>query len=152
MKTFLIPATIFVLLSGCSSNNAFTNFNLTKKQEKSEDSILSAKILTKEETVGVVSALYLNRIMPKRYSDKEYFYISFYSKKQFENIEFLLNEHPALSQEELEAQNEFSSLISFDASWQKYYLISFEKSGEKLALKVKFDNFSSKKMIFRKSD
>ena len=154
MKTFLITTLFLLLINGCSTRNAFTSFNLTQNQEKSEDSILNAKIYKEDKITGVMSAVYLNRVLPQEYHTNEYFYIVLYDKHKNtdEKIEFFVNEKKALSVKKLEAKNKFSNLIFSNSDWKRYYLVSFEKQGVTLKLKVKIAQHKSDNLIFKKED
>lgn len=157
MKTFLILTIILTIFTNCSEKNAFSNFNITPNQEKSEDSLQSSKLFNHDTMQGIVSAVYLNSVMPKEYNDKEYFYIYVYTKNPNEKLEFFLNGIEANSIKELKVKNKFSNLTSFAGKWQKYYLVSFDTQGDKLSLitkssKVSENEFSSKPMLFQKDD
>ena len=152
MKTFLTLSLLTILFSGCAKHSAFSDFNLTLSQERSEDSIQSAKIYNKTKTVGLFSSIYLNRVYPQKYKDGEYFYIYLYTKEDAKNLDFFLNNKPALSIKSLESTNEFSKLTSPTESWKEYYLVQFKKEGKKLTLQVKNSQISSDPMIFKKDD
>ena len=152
MKTYFLAA-IFLLLSlGCSQHNAFSDFQLSKEQSKSEDSILSAKIISKGKVDGVISALYLNNIYPQRFQDGEYFYVVLYTKEERE-FTFYLNKKKALYAEVLLTNNRFSHLINTESVWKKYFLLHFAKQKSKqLNLWAESAQSRSTKMLFRKED
>jgi hypothetical protein len=152
MKTFLITTLFLLVIDGCSTRNAFTNFNLTQNQAKSEDSILNAKIYKGKKITGVVSAVYLNRVLPKEYNTHEYFYIVLYDKHKNtdKKIKFIVNGKEALAIKKLKENNEFSDLISSNSDWKRYYLVEFEKQGANLKLKVKIAKHKSDNLMFRK--
>ena len=152
MKTFLLITLIFALFTGCSSSNAFSRFHLSESQAKGENSILSSKIYSKNEVVGMVSTLYLNQVLPEKYKNNEWFYLSVYTKKDLENLKFLLNGKEPLLVQELNASNEFSSLISSNEKWKKYYLLEFKKVGETLHLQLKSSSYSSLVLSYAKED
>jgi len=152
MKTFLITITIFLLLQGCTARNAFDKFNISENRAKSEDSILSSKIYNKEKVNGIISVVYLNDIFPERYKGNEYFYVSLYTKEKKEPLLFYLNGKEAFEIEELNANNEFNTLTSLKAKWQKHYLINFIQQGKSLTFSTKNSLFSSDKIVFKKAD
>jgi hypothetical protein len=148
LTTFLILLTIF---SGCSSQSAFDKFHFSKTRELSEDSIISQKLLNQNRVEGIVTTIYLNKVLPDRYNDKEYFYIYMYDKEKATQVDFLLNGKKAASIEELPAQNQFTYLTSFEANWSQYYLVSFEKDGSnKLKLEVVTDKGAKAAFVFVK--
>jgi hypothetical protein len=151
MKTFLIITAFSIIFTNCSHQSAFSYFNITPEQAKSEESIQSSEIYNKQNISGVVSAIYLNSIMPKEYNGDEYFYIYMYSKNDDKNITFLLNNKKALKIIELQNQNKFSHLVSSNPQWKKYYLVKFSKEGNLLKFQVKLSQSSSKKMIYIKN-
>ena len=152
MKTFLIITLTTFIFSGCSKYNAFSNFNLTQAQEKSEDSIQSATINTKEGSVGLLSAIYLNRVYPQKYKDGEYFYVYLYTQIDKKKLDFFLNNNLCVELKELSVQNEFSHLVPSSEKWKKYYLVKFKKEGEHLALQAKNSYISSAMILFKKND
>jgi len=154
MKTFATIILFMLLTNACATRNAFESFNITQEQAKSEDSILNVKIHKGEKITGVMSAIYLNRVLSKEYKDNEYFYIILYDrhKKTKEKIKFLLNGKEAISVEVLEAKNRFSNLISSNSDWKLYYLVTFKEQGSKLKLKVKIAKHKSDKLLFKKDN
>ncbi|QOP45687.1 hypothetical protein [Sulfurimonas paralvinellae] len=136
MKTFAIILLITILFNGCAQQNAFEKFDLSATRELSEDSIQSLKITQGDKIIGIVNAIYLNKVLPNEYKDNEYFYVYYYMKEGDMNVSFTLNGEPSMLREELPAQNEFSNLTSFLAPWSKYYLLGFKKQGNVLKLSI----------------
>jgi hypothetical protein len=138
---FLLPILLLMIISsGCAQKNAFKRFQLSDTQELAEDNLQSSKIMNeKAEVIGVVTAVYLNKINPKLYNDYEYFYIYLYAKEKNDAIRFSLNGIPSLLQEELPAQNEFTTLTAFNSKWNKYYLVGFAKQQGTLNLKIQIE-------------
>jgi len=152
MKTFLITILFMFTFEGCSTKNAFSSFKITPEQEKSEDNIQSSKIKNGEIVDGLVTAIYLNQVVPETYQENEYFYIYLYTKHDNDNIKFLLNENAPLKVEELESDNMFTHLTSFKAEWSRYYLVAFKVEDTNLSFSVKNAQFSSNKLIFEKEE
>jgi len=155
MKTFLLTTLLATIFFGCSKHSAFSDFNLTISQEKSEDSIQSAKINNKNDTIGLLSAIHLNKVYPNTYNNDEYFYIYLYTKETTESLNFILNDTLALNVEELKSDNQFSfHLTSPTEKWKKYFLVKFkqQKKGSLLTLEVKNSLIASTKMLFRKEE
>ena len=152
MKTFLITILFMFAFDGCSTKNAFSSFDITPDQERSEENTKSSKIHKGENIDGVVTAIYLNKAMPETYSENDYFYIYLYTKQDNKNIEFLLNGEAPLRVEELEVENMFTHLTSFKADWSKYYLVAFKSQTEELSFSVKNSDFTSNKLLFEKEE
>ena len=151
MKIFLpLLLILSLLLGGCARHNAFERFNLNVKKELTEDSIQTVKIKKGNETDGILNVVYLNKVFPSLYKDHEYFYIYYYLKDKNETVSFFLNNKPSLLLEELPADNNFSKLTSFDASWSKYYLVEFQKEGNILNLTLKTNKAASATLQFIK--
>jgi len=153
MKIILLVITLILsgLLSACSDkHNAFEPFAFTKAKELSEDTILTLKIKNKESVHGIVSVIYLNKVFPKEFHTKEYFYVYYYLKEKDEKISFLLNNKKPLSIKELNAENRFSTLTNFDAAWSKYYLLVFNREGNILDFQIKTDKAASATLKFVK--
>ena len=151
MKTSLIILIFMVTFAACSKNNAFYDFNMSKKQELSEDSIRSSKIQKNDVIDGLITVLYINNILPKKYHGNEYFYVYMYIKNSNNKVHFTLNGKKSINVKELNSKNEFSKLIRFDATWTKYYLVEFKKEKNKLIFMAKDTKFSSNKLIFEKT-
>ena len=152
MKTFLITILFMFAFDGCSTKNAFSSFNITPDQERSEENTKSSKIQNGNNIDGVVTAIYLNKAMPETYKENEFFYVYLYTKQDNQNIEFLLNGEAPLKVEELEVENMFTRLTSFKADWSKYYLVAFKSQTEELSLLVRNAEFTSNKLLFEKEE
>jgi len=152
MKTFVIIILFMFAFNGCSTKNAFSNFEITPEQEKSEDNLQSSKIVDGEIIDGLVTVIYLNKVIPQTYKENEYFYVYLYTKHNNDNIKFLLNGSEPLQVEELEAENMFSYLTSFNAEWSSYYLVAFKTEDSNLSFSVKNTHFSSNELIFEKEE
>jgi len=152
MKTFVIIILFMFAFDGCSTKNAFSSFNITLEQEKSEDNIQSSKIVDGEIIDGLVTVIYLNKVVPQTYKENEYFYVYLYTKHNNDNIKFLVNGNKALKVEELEPQNIFTYLTSFNAEWSRYYLVAFKAEDANLSFSVTNAHFSSNELIFEKEE
>lgn len=153
MKFLLIILLFLLTFSGCAQKSAFERFQLTKSQELAEDSIQSSKIVNgKNEVVGVVTAVYLNKVNPKRYKNNEYFYVYLYAKNKNAVIDFTLNQKPALLQEALPNINEFTALTAFTSKWNKYYLIGFAEEKEQNVLQLNINIDASHTTLTFKKD
>jgi len=136
---------------GCAQKNAFERFHISKVQESAEDNIQNSKVINKKsEVIGVVTAIYLNKVKPQLYSDYEYFYVYLYAKNKNDAINFSLNGMPALLAEELSAQNEFTVLTSFKSKWNKYYLVGFAKQQGTLHLNIQMGQ-NSTTLVFKQN-
>jgi hypothetical protein len=138
MKTFFITLTIFILFAGCSSKNAFDQFELDKKQELSISSLQTSKILSKTgEVEGIFSAIYLNEVYPESFNEDEYFFVYTFMKNSKEmynpqsstqtDLVLKLNSKLPIKLKKLPKNNRFSKLVSIKSAWNNYYLVAFEK-------------------------
>ena len=152
MKTFTIILTILALFSGCASKNAFEQFEMSEKQELSENALQRSKIKFGEKVNGIVSTIYLNSVSPKEYSDGEYFYVYAYLKNKNYEFRFLLNDKEPISVKELPSTNEFTELTSIDNEWSKYYLVKFPKQDDKLSFVFENGPYSSDILKFEKDE
>lgn len=139
MKKISIFLIILLFFSGCSRKNAFDEFKMQKAQELSISSLQNSKILTKSgEINGIFSAIYLNEVYPEKFNGDEYFFIYFYTKdnNQMYNpkddietaLKIKLNSKLPIKILKLPEENRFSHLVDIKNSWNKYYLIAFERS------------------------
>jgi len=139
-----------VVFQGCSQNTAFDRFTMTQQQKFAENSIQSSKVTYKDEIDGTLNVVYLNEVNKEQYNDKEYFYVYLYLKDKHPDILFLLNNTPAIHVTQLGAHNQFSNLISFDAPWNKFYLVEFKKQGDKLNFQLQNKHYKSRVLHFEK--
>ena len=152
MKTFTIILTFLVLISGCASKNAFERFDMSKKQELSEDALQRSKIKYADKVNGIVSTIYLNFVSPQEYNDGEYFYVYTYLKNKNYEFRFLLNDKEPISVEELAKTNAFTELTSIDNEWSRYYLVKFEEQGDKLNFVFENGPYTSDTLKFEKDE
>ncbi len=151
MKFLVTIFFLMVTFWGCAQKNAFERFHISKVQESAEDNIQNSKVINKKsEVIGVVTAIYLNKVKPQLYSDYEYFYVYLYAKNKNDAINFSLNGMPALLAEELSAQNEFTVLTSFKSKWNKYYLVGFAKQQGTLHLNIQMGQ-NSTTLVFKQN-
>jgi len=132
----ILPIIASVLFTSCSEHNAFKPFEYTHQKSLNEDTILTLKIKKGERVDGIVSVVYLNKVFPKEYKTKEYFYVYYYLKDTNETLSFSLNGKEPLFVEDLQAETKFSTLSAFDAPWSKYKLVTFQKEGNILNFKI----------------
>jgi len=153
MKTFLIIVIFITIFTSCSTNNAFSHFDIDEKQAKSEDSLKSSKIFNGNINEGIVNIIYLNQVLPEQYNDKEYFYVYLYTKKHTEKINYFLNNESSVDVTVLKSHNEFSELTSFSGDWQRYYLVVFNNiEKDVITFEVKTSQGSSRKITFQKEN
>lgn len=158
MKHLLILSAFLILHSGCSSKNAFSEFNMTKAEEMSVSSFQSSKVVTKSNDIsGIVSAVYLNEIYPKIYNDKEYFFLYTYIKNSetssADKPNIKLNNHSYTDLRELPKESRFSNLVSTTSRWNKYYIATFEKENNSTLELILVDGkSSSSSLIYNKTE
>lgn len=123
---------------------------MTAEQELGATYLKSKKIFTKDDAVyGIVSAIYLNKVYPKRYTDKEYFYIYYYIKQPKEELNLYLNGTPPVTKEELHRKNNFTRFTSIKNEWSNYFLVSFEKDDSNETLSLTFENSLSSEALLK---
>lgn len=160
MKTFLIILTFLTLFSGCSKKNAFYEFKMDKEQELAISSLKSSKIVSKDGNVsGIFSAIYLNEVYPETFHNDETFFIFFFTKKEKKvfdqnkpsdtDLKVMLNSKLPIQVEELSQENRFSNLVDIKSDWNRYYIVTFEKT-DKADLVLEDANASSSILKFKK--
>lgn len=150
MKYLLITLSTIFIFGGCSKNGAFEDFNLTKEQERSMNSLQSAKIRDAKTIDGMISAIYLNEVYPNTYNYHEYFFVYRYNKTKSE-LNLKLNSNSPIKVKKLSSKNEFSELIGVESEWNEYYLVSFEhQDTKKLSLVLESGQFSSDPLVYLK--
>jgi len=162
MKSTFILAVLLITFSGCSHKNAFSNFQMSKEQELSASSFQSSKIKSGEQVDGIFSAIYLNEVYPKSFTQNEYFYIHLYLKEDREmynpnsldelKLKVKLNKNLPIKIKELERENQFSNLIKVENRWTKYYLVSFDKQDGNLSLVLENDLSFSDALVYQKDE
>lgn len=162
MKSLIAIFTFLILFSGCSRNNAFSEFNMDKKQELSISSLKSSKIISQNgEIDGIFSAIYLNEVYPESFNGDEYFFIFMFVKnskdryvgEKYELIEksLKLNAKSPIKIQELPENNKFSHLVSSKSDWNSYYLVAF-KQDSTINLVFETDQSSSAVLTYQKDN
>jgi len=149
MKTFSMLLIFSLFFVGCTTQNGFSRFNMSKAQELGANSILSSKVKKGQKVNGIVSVVYLNRVYPHRFKNREVFYLYYYLKNS-KKVSYLLNNQKATSITELDENNDFAYLTSVKTKWSKYYLVEFKKEGDTLRFQFNSGDFSSDTLIFEK--
>jgi len=162
MKSILILTTLILIFSGCSHKNAFSNFEMTQKQELSASSLQNSKVKVGERVDGIFSAIYLNEVYPESFNQNEYFYIFYYLKENEKlekpsslneaKLKLKLNGSLPIKVRELERENQFSNLIEVQNRWTQYYLVSFAKQDNNLSLVFENGQSSSDVLIYQKDE
>ncbi len=162
MRYFFIITTLILLFNGCSHNNAFTKFGVTKEQELSMSSLQSSKIKLGEKVDGVFSAIYLNEVYPDIFNQNEYFYVYLYlkdAKKMYDpnslddiELALKLNGKTPIKIKQLPNENQFSHLSSTKNEWSRYYIVAFKEIGKKLNLTLESGNSSSAVLKYKKDE
>ncbi len=163
MRYLLTTLMFVVLFCGCADKNAFTKFNMQTAQELGAASLQGSKIKTADNTEGVVSAIYLNKVYPNIYSVNEYFYVYFYLKYEkkmydpnsLEEIELTmkLNNKLPVKIKELSHDNKFSNLALVKSKWRRYFLVAFESEDEnELSLVLESGQSSSDALVYQKDE
>lgn len=162
MKYFFLFTAFILFFTGCSHNNAFSKFKMTKEQELSISSLQSSKIKSGEKIDGVFSAIYLNEVYPDVFNQNEYFYIYLYlkNKEKMYNPNSLdetklvvkLNGKTPIKVKELPKENQFSHLTSTKNEWNRYYIVAFKESGKQLSLVIENAKSSSATLNYKKDE
>lgn len=154
MKIALTLLTLTTLFTGCVDKNGFDNFNFSQERQQWENNQINSKIQDQTQTQGIISAVYLNKVMPELYKGAEYFYVTVYLKNDSEQLSFTLNDQPSTLQEELTNNDNFKAFTNGAKQWNKYYIIGFleQKGQDVLTLEAKNCNISSSKMVFKKDE
>lgn len=154
MKYSLLVSIFLIFFTGCSQKNAFVKFNMSKDEERSVSSLQTSQIMGKNgEIAGVVSTVYLNEVYPKKFSRYDSFFIYIYMKDS-KNIDLIdpkinleMNEQVPVNSTELPNNSEFTHLVDVKSSWNRYYLVEFEKDCN--TLNLIFDNGLSKSSVLK---
>ncbi len=160
MKTFLIFLTFLTLFTGCSKKNAFYEFKMDRDQEAGVSNLKSSKIISKDgEVSGVFSAIYLNEVYPETFSEGDSFFVFFFTKEEKElydpdkptdtDLKIMLNSNLPIKIEKLSNENRFSHLVETKNSWNRYYVVTFQKA-HILNLELKDANTSSSILKYKK--
>jgi len=152
MKTLWLAVTFLVLFSACADKNAFEKFHLSAVEERGADSILNSKIKNGKNINGIVSAVYLNRVYPKKFTEDEVFYVNFYLKDKTQPFFFILNGQKSIDAQELQVKNPYAFLTPLQTKWSKYYLVKFKKQNDILSFSFHNGLFSSDPLVFEKDE
>ncbi|MDD5156975.1 hypothetical protein [Sulfurimonas sp.] len=154
MKYFFIISIFLLFFTGCSEKNAFVKFKMSKDEEQSVSSLQTSQIKFKNaEIAGVISAVYLNEIYPERFKEYDSFFVYIYMKDSKNTdsinpkINLEMNEAIPKNITELSSNNEFTHLVDIKSSWNRYYLVEFEKDCN--TLNLTFDNGLSMSSVLK---
>ena len=155
---------IFIsLFSGCARTNAFSRFDFNEIKERATSSLRTSKIAKGDEIYGVISSIYLNEVVPKKYNGMEYFYVTIYTKDRAKlydpnilderSLVLLLNGKSPVKIKKMEGDNMFKGLIPLNNDWNSYYLVAFEEQkNEKLSLILKSGSSDSQPLTYQKGE
>lgn len=154
MKIVLTLLTIISFFTACVDKNGFDNFGFSLQKQQWENNFISSKIEDQNEFQGTISAVYLNKVIPEKYHNSEYFYLSIYLKDTTQKLSFTLNDEASISVKELENNDEFQSFVQTKKQWTKYYIVEFaeQKENDVLNFKAYNNTLSSNKMVFKKDE
>lgn len=106
------------------------------------------------------SAIYLNEVYPKSFTEDEYFFVYLYLNKKRElhdpnslddsDLSLKLNGELPKKLKQLPPKNQFSDLVATTSDWNRYYLVAFSKSGKVLKLVLESDQFYSAELKYQK--
>ncbi|MCW8895168.1 hypothetical protein [Sulfurimonas sp.] len=152
MKSFLILSIFLLLFTGCSSKNAFDQFDMDEKQELTVSNLQSTKLVSKDgDVTGIVSVVYLNEVYPYYFSGKEYFFVYMYLKdSKNTELSMTMNGEAPLKLKKLSKINNFTHLVDVKSDWNKYYLATFANSGDDINLVFESDQSSSVVLKYQK--
>lgn len=146
MKNLFIAVMFFsisLLVGGCSSKNAFSNFETTHNQESMLSSLKTTKLIDNDNNVkGVFSCILLNQVYPDFYNDGDYFFIAFYTKNEADanNLELKLNNKDPLEVQHLKKDSSLVRLLDSKNGWTKYQLAKFNTTSLSLELNLKIED------------
>jgi hypothetical protein len=153
MNFLSVSAILLVLLTGCSQKSAFSNFELSKEQEISISNTQRAKIVSPSKVEGIFTAVYLNNIYPQKYTPNDFFLIFLYTKDEIapKELVFQANQKKALRIEEVQSNDEFTTLFQMQNSWNSCYLLEFESDANKdINFEVNSGIYKSITLIYKK--
>lgn len=156
MKTVTFLIITIILFTSCVDKNGFSNFNFTPQQEQWENNQVNSKIQDQEHTEGMITAVYLNKVMPDLYKGGEYFYLIVYLKDSRKRLSFTLNGQLSILEDELEENDRtlFQNFTKNSGKWNRYYIVGFSEQEDKdtLSLQAKSNVLSSEQMVFKKDE
>jgi len=139
MKLLILLSGIVLLFTSCSDkSNAFDFFKFDKNYEKAISYTKTSSLMKSMETEAVISTVYLNKVLPDEYNQKESFFVALYinSDKIFydkylqkqPNYTLTLNGQKAINISELRKDSKLRLLLPIKNDWNEYYLVEFEKT------------------------
>ena len=150
MKIFLFSFILTILISGCTTKNAFSKLEMSKDQEKAVENTRSAKMIEGENIGGIFSAIYLNNIYKNINKESKLFYISIFMKEKNSSINATLNNNKAIHSEKLPHTNKYSHLLPITNTWTQNYLVTFTDTQSKdINLSIDSGPFSSGLLSFQ---
>ena len=117
-----------ILISGCATKNAFSEFNLEDSEQKAIENTRCAKITSEDVVGGIFSAVYLNNIYENMDKEHKMFYISIYIKEKIDGFNVTLNNEAPVKSEKLPSLNKYSHLLPNKNEWSQNYLVTFKST------------------------
>ena len=77
----ILPLSLLLVATGCSQKGAFDLFKLDQQHARAVENTRTGSIIESFETKALMSAVYLNNIDSKQFSEGESFVVSIYFQK-----------------------------------------------------------------------
>lgn len=126
-----------LMITGCSDHNAFNFFKIDKEHQLALDWLRTGTFARSFETEAILSTVYLNKVMPKKYHGNEFFFVALYLendrrlwyKKDLNepDVQLFLNGSKPLKITQLDRKSRLRAVMPIQNEWNRYYLIEYPK-------------------------
>ena len=137
-KNAIVVLLISALFFGCGKSS-FVMLDKNKNYKEALEYTQKQQLKNYLDTVAVFRVTYLNKVYPKDYKDKEYFFVGIYLPDDIKKKEGLfnplfklaLNDKTSFKATELKyGSSTLIKLMPLTNRWTKYYVVEFEKDDE----------------------
>lgn len=140
-----------ILISGCATKNAFSEFNLKDSEQKAIENTRCSKITSENVVGGIFSAVYLNNIYENMNKEHKMFYISIYIKENNNDFNVTLNNEAPIQIQKLPVLNKYSHLLPNKNEWTQNYLVTFKSTpNSDINLSIDSGQYSSGPLSYAK--
>lgn len=147
---------IAILFGGCSNKSAFDHFKLENANERAYANFQSKTVTnSSQKTEIVLSAIYLNQVLPDEYKNGENFLIAIYKDEssELDKNSLELNFMKPLSIRDVNDDSNLRDIMPIKSSWNHYYVVTFPTQ-ESDVLQFIYETYRLEKvlLVFQKDE
>ena len=143
MRIWVLPLLVITVFTACSRQTAFEYFKkLDSRHERAVTNLKRVTLRENNQTVALISIIYLNPVDPELYQHQHYFFVALYDKRgaMLDDYNITLNGKPAAGMTKLDDNCSLRKLMPLNNPWNSYYELVFKhQKDENLTLRFETD-------------